>query len=186
MKCLWTLDGLLSNLSCLQGPKAFAMSMLYMHDRKFQKILTDFRRRDDQAPLADVLISLERKVIRLPDAEQEARCQDFLFDCHAAHKDTHDAEIAILTDQGTLHEVACSVAACIFACLRSHTRALMWKMCHEPSGVSDFFDSLDPQLWSMLLPRQLSSIKQIVEGIEFWRIALSEAMEETTQVQSQP
>jgi hypothetical protein len=97
------------------------------------------------ARLADVLISLERKVIRLPDAEQEARCQDFLFDCHAAHKDTHDAEIAILTDQGTLHEVACSVAACIFACLRSHTRALMWKMCHEPSGVSDFFDSLDPQ-----------------------------------------
>src|SRR5262249_32673025 len=68
MASLCTLDQALSKISRLKGPRSLAMSMLYMHDRNFQEGITRFLKADAQAPLNNVLINLEQKIVRLPDA----------------------------------------------------------------------------------------------------------------------
>ncbi|KAF2176121.1 hypothetical protein K469DRAFT_682776 [Zopfia rhizophila CBS 207.26] len=139
---LWTLDQALSKISRLKGPRSLAMSMLYMPDQSFQEGTTRFLKADAQAPLNNVLINYEQQIVRLPDAEQRTEYQDFPFNFRAVLDDTYDAEITMLTNHGALNELSFPLVDCLFACLRGHVRALMWKMSLSPVGLADFFDQL--------------------------------------------
>ena len=142
LKAPWELDNTLFELSCLKSPKGLTMSMIYMHDRYFQDSVCDFLQTDNLALLDDVLIDLDERVVRLPDAEHHTEKKIFAFDFSTAFKDSYEAEIQSLTNQGTCNVLSYSLIACFFACLYGHTRACLSRLTLKPSGLTQFLNSL--------------------------------------------